>query len=237
VAGATVIAALYVQKDGAYFGLPDVDPWDEERDARQYAGPWPVVAHPPCQKWCQLAPLNASRLDAYYVGDDGGCFAAALNAVRRFGGVLEHPALSYAWDAYELPRPVPGGWTGSFFDSGYTTEVAQVAYGHEARKRTWLYAVGCELPVLDWREPEARAKVSGFGLTRDKASRWTNQTALNKGKSSCTPPSFRDALLAMARSALPSFAILPALPESATTPFLSHPLQVEPLRDSREAVA
>lgn len=38
------IAALYVQRDGVYYGLPDVDPWDEERDARLYAGPWPVVA-------------------------------------------------------------------------------------------------------------------------------------------------------------------------------------------------
>ena len=28
------IAALYVQKNGCYFGLPDVDPWDEERDAQ-----------------------------------------------------------------------------------------------------------------------------------------------------------------------------------------------------------
>ena len=45
------IAALYVETDGAYYGLPDVEPWDEARDARQYAGPWPVVAHPPCQRW------------------------------------------------------------------------------------------------------------------------------------------------------------------------------------------
>ena len=29
-----MIAALYVQKNGCYFGLPDVDPWDEERDAQ-----------------------------------------------------------------------------------------------------------------------------------------------------------------------------------------------------------
>ena len=46
-----MIAALYVQKAGAYFGLPDVDPWDEARDARLYAGPHRVVAHPPCQRW------------------------------------------------------------------------------------------------------------------------------------------------------------------------------------------
>ena len=39
-----MVAALYVAKGGAYYGLPDVDPWDEARDARLYAGPWPVVA-------------------------------------------------------------------------------------------------------------------------------------------------------------------------------------------------
>jgi hypothetical protein len=45
------IAALYVDPNGAYVNLPGVEVWDEARDARTYAGPWPVVAHPPCNKW------------------------------------------------------------------------------------------------------------------------------------------------------------------------------------------
>lgn len=32
-----MVAALFVERDGAYYGLPDVDPWDEARDARTYA--------------------------------------------------------------------------------------------------------------------------------------------------------------------------------------------------------
>jgi len=44
------VAALYVARGGAYWNLPDVDPWDVERDARLYAGPWAVIAHPPCQR-------------------------------------------------------------------------------------------------------------------------------------------------------------------------------------------
>jgi hypothetical protein len=44
-----MIAALYVEKNGCYFNLPGVDPWDVKRDARLYDGPYPVIAHPPCQ--------------------------------------------------------------------------------------------------------------------------------------------------------------------------------------------
>lgn len=45
------VAALYVERGGCYWDQPGVDPWDEARDARLYDGPWPVVAHPPCQRW------------------------------------------------------------------------------------------------------------------------------------------------------------------------------------------
>jgi hypothetical protein len=54
-----MIAALFVANPGCYIGLPDVDPWDEKRDARKYAGPWPVVAHPPCQRWVNFAALTS----------------------------------------------------------------------------------------------------------------------------------------------------------------------------------
>ena len=49
-----MIAALYVAKNGSYIDLPGVDPWPEDRDARLYRGPHPVVAHPPCQRWGKL---------------------------------------------------------------------------------------------------------------------------------------------------------------------------------------
>ena len=42
--GWPLVAALFVQEGGAYYGQPGVDPWPESRDARAYAGPWPVVA-------------------------------------------------------------------------------------------------------------------------------------------------------------------------------------------------
>jgi len=108
-----MVAALFVETNGIYFGLPNVDPWDVRRDARQYAGTHPVVAHPPCDRWCQMAPVNQARY-GHRVGDDGGTFSAALAAVRRWGGVLEHPAVSLAWAAFDLPRPPSSGGMGSW---------------------------------------------------------------------------------------------------------------------------
>jgi hypothetical protein len=103
-----VISALYVQTDGAYYGLKGVDPWDEVRDARLYAGPHPVVAHPPCSTWCMLASVNEARWGKM-IGDDGGTFAAALAAVRQYGGVLEHPAY---WRGTCSSSTVPPAATG-----------------------------------------------------------------------------------------------------------------------------
>lgn len=193
-----MIAALYVEKNGPYFGLTGVDPWDKERDARLYAGPWPVVAHPPCARWCQLAGFVEHRF-GYKRGDDGGCFAAALDAVRTYGGVLEHPAYSLAWSHYGLPAPTRYGWATSLYDPGYSTEIAQVAYGHPARKRTWLYVVGCDdLPALDWTEPDAETQVSdlGPGGSRRRGDEW--EPGIQHEDASRTPLAFRDSLIAIA---------------------------------------
>lgn len=194
-----MIAALFVEKGGAYFDLPDVDPWDEDRDARLYAGPWPVVAHPPCARWSVLWPLVKAAC-GLEPGEDGGCFDAALRAVRTYGGVLEHPALTLAWKRYGLPRPSPGGWTSSMFDPGYTTEVSQAAYGHRARKRTWLYYVGPDPPALKWNEPATAAKVSGFKHLSTGAYVADESRRVRTKEASATPPEFRDVLLDMARS-------------------------------------
>ena len=190
------VAALYVQPGGSYYGVEGVDPWDEQRDARLYAGPHPVVAHPPCARWCQLAYINQKRY-GHKVGDDGGCFAAALASVRTFGGVLEHPAFSYAWPAFSLPRPTPGAWTRGVGDPGWVCEASQAAYGHRARKLTWLYYVGdAPPPAMDWSRPEPTAQVSWCGNHGNSAL-----PRIAKAAASRTPPAFRDLLIAMARTA------------------------------------
>jgi hypothetical protein len=193
------VAALYVDPKGVYAGLPDVEVWDEARDARTYAGPWPVVAHPPCSRWCAIAHLVEQRY-GYKQGDDGGTFLAALEAVRKYGGILEHPAESRAWRKYHLPRPTRYGWSASFDDPGYSTEVDQHVYGHPARKRTWLYYVGDDPPALDWREaPPGLPLVSSFSFNR--GAKWhTVRMRVRPKVAAATPEPFRDALLKAARA-------------------------------------
>jgi hypothetical protein len=200
-----VIAALFVEKGGVYWGLVGVDAWDRDRDARLYAGPWPVVAHPPCSAWCQLAPVNQARY-GHPVGDDGGCFASALDSVWRYGGVLEHPKASYAWPAFGLTTPTRQGWTRDLFYDGWVCEVSQRAYGHLARKSTWLYYCGASPPpLLDWSRPKPEATVSwmrnhgGGDLPR-----------IGKAAAARTPIPFRDLLISIADSAnAPRAVVLP----------------------------
>lgn len=186
-----MIAALYVDANGCYANLPGVDAWPRERDARLYDGPHPVVAHPPCQLWVNLAGVNFVRYGGVHnrPGNDGGCFAQALMSVRRFGGVLEHPAGSFAWSTFYLTSPQGIGWERARC-GGWVCEVWQSAYGHRARKRTWLYYAGRRPPSnLDWSRPDGTHQVGWFDR---------NKPTLGKREASATPPAFRDALVALA---------------------------------------
>lgn len=186
------VAALYVETGGSYFGLPGVDPWDIARDARLYAGPHPVVAHPPCDRWHQLSAVNAKRW-GYVINEDGGCFASALAAVRLWGGVLEHPAESRAFKMHGIPEPRAGAWQQSI-DGDWVTEVNQAAYGHRARKRTWLLARHPSPPTLDWSNATGTHQIGYFDQKRLR---------LPKNERSATPPAFRDLLISIARTAQP----------------------------------
>ena len=141
-------------------------------------------------------------------GDDGGCFAAALAAVRRWGGVLEHPEASSAWQAFGLIVPLKGGgWSVADWQGGWTCCVEQGHYGHRARKATWLYACHVpDLPRLRWGRSEARIRLDdGFHSTaeRRRATRTGACQRLGHFERRATPIPFRDTLIALARSAVP----------------------------------
>lgn len=147
--GASVISALFVETKGIY-AEHGFDVWGVERDARTYAGPNRVIAHPPCERWGRYWSGGPSAKVRRKLGDDGGCFASAIASVRRWGGVLEHPEASHAWRAFGLPKPPrAGGWIATPC-GGWTCCVEQGHYGHRARKATWLYANGVRVPELQW---------------------------------------------------------------------------------------
>lgn len=137
------VAVLFARADSNYKALPGVDVWDAERDARLWPGGSPVVAHPPCRAWGRLRQFAKPRPDEKELA------LFAVNQVRRFGGVLEHPEGSTLWEAAGLPKP---GHKDEF--GGWTMPIAQHWFGHRAEKLTLLYIVGCapaqipEMPML-----------------------------------------------------------------------------------------
>lgn len=201
-----MIAALFVDPDGVYSGLPHVDPWPIDRDARRYQGPWPVVAHPPCQRWGRYWHGSLRKPHQFKLGADDGCFEAALRSTIKYGGVIEHPADSHAWDAFGLVKPPrSGGWvrSGVF---GATCYVEQAHYGHISRKPTWLYASNCDWLDLHWGRAEQRLHPVALARHGYEKARRIGMMAMVGGKDktkirNATPPALRDLLIAIASTA------------------------------------
>ena len=184
--------ALYVDPAGPYPGLLGEEAcWDQVSDARKYQGTSPVVAHPPCQLWVNFAALNYARYGGEHnrPGNDGGMFEHALTTVRRNGGVLEHPAGSKAWDKFGLVKPEGQGWkqTGP---REWVCEVWQSAYGHKARKSTWLLYVGGNPPAeAKWDRLPGTHQVGWFDRVKP---------TLSKKEACRTPVDFAEYLISLA---------------------------------------
>jgi len=191
-----ICAALFVRPDGCYSGMGDVDLWDEERDARKYNGILPVVAHPPCQLWGNLASVNYARWggENNKPKNDQGCFESALYSVNSCGGVLEHPAGTKAFSEYGIPHPTGSGWQATI-DGAWVCEVWQSAYGHKANKATWLYYRGFYPPhKLKWDRVAGTHQIGGC----DKRGKAKNKPTIRGVEASATPIKFRDELIKLA---------------------------------------
>ncbi len=199
------VAVLFARADSVYKTLPGTDVWDEERDACKWQGGAPVVAHPPCARWGRYwggAPKQRPRLKK---GDDGGLFELALQRVREYGGVIEHPEASHAWRAFGLNLPPrSGGWVNADFLGGWTCCIEQGHWGHAARKATWLYAFGmASPPALPWGPAPGDFVRQGEGFhtaaERARAIKTGACQRLSKNDRERTPILFAELLLELAR--------------------------------------
>jgi hypothetical protein len=199
------VAVLFARADSVYKTLPGCDVWDIERDARKWPGGAPIVAHPPCKRWSSLNNLVLARYPhrakEFAHGNDGGLFRHALDSVRTYGGVIEHPAQSRAWRTFGLPAPAPGLWQRGVC-GGWSIELDQRLFGHPARKRTWLYAYGGTPPSLP---SLPSGKVVRVYRKRNPDGSWSRTPASEHNReishkaAELTPPLFAAWLVDLAR--------------------------------------
>lgn len=136
-----MIAVIFAREDSRYKELEGYDVYDINRDARNYCGSYPVIAHPPCRAWGMLSHMANPRPDEKQLA------FFALAQVRLCGGILEHPTGSRLWKEAHLPLE------NEFPDyfGGFTLEIDQYDFGHVAHKNTKLYICGIDksdLPPL-----------------------------------------------------------------------------------------
>jgi len=194
-------AALYVDLQRGPYPALGLDCWGlPDRDATQYPGPGPVVAHPPCAAWGRYA---------HRAHDSGETGPVAVAQVRRWGGVLEHPRASRLWPTCGLPRPggLPDAW------GGYTVEVCQRDWGHAADKPTWIYVVGLppeQLPPMPpptparerWTPSRRVLDPGRLDSPRPRGTRGVIE-CMSKTQRHLTPPAFAAWLVAIAAAAVP----------------------------------
>lgn len=128
------VAVLFTRNDSIYKTLPGCDAWDIDRDALKWPGGAPVVAHPPCRAWGELKHMAKPR------PGERDLAPWAVDQIRRWGGVLEHPRKSTLWPHCGLPLP----GAGRDAHGGWTLGISQREFGHLAEKRTFLYIVGLD---------------------------------------------------------------------------------------------
>lgn len=179
-----MVAVLFARADSVYKRMEGCDVWDAERDALRWPGGSPVVAHPPCRAWGRLRQFSLATSAEKVLAP------WAVDQVRRYGGVLEHPAESTLWDHCRLPRPgrMQDDW------GGWSLCIKQCDWGHRAEKLTWLYVVGIspyDLPPF----PEPRTPTHCIRPTRS----YPRMPSVTKPERERTTPLLAEWLVELAR--------------------------------------
>lgn len=183
------VAVLFARADSIYKTLPGTDVYDAERDARTWAGGSPLIAHPPCRAWGRLSHMAKPR------PDEKALAIFAVEQIRKYGGVLEHPSASKLWPTMGLPRP---GAVDEF--GGWTLPIHQHWFGHKAEKSTLLYIVGCRPgnePIMPMVLGKALYVVAS-SLHRNKKATWA-RPEIPDAEREHTPPALAVWLVELAR--------------------------------------
>lgn len=146
--------------------------YDQKRDARQFAGRNPVIAHPPCRTWSKYLRQLAKPTDLK-AEQDLAFFC--LEKVLENGGVLEQPAGSHFWKAAGLPVPnAPANGLIRPDPFLYTLYVEQQWFGYGTPKPTWLLVAGVpkrSIPPLPFSLRAKSSDATSPGLSQFARSR------------------------------------------------------------------
>lgn len=186
-ASGSPVAVLFARADSIYKTMVGCDVWDIERDARNFRGGMPIVAHPPCRAWGQLKHMANPRPGERELALWSVCM------VRIWGGVIEHPAGSTLWPVAVLPEPGErDGW------NGWTLAAPQQWWGHRAEKATRFYVVGCEpsdMPPLPFVMGDATHVIA----QSNRRQKLRLKPECTKAEREHTPPALAAWLIELAR--------------------------------------
>lgn len=167
------VSALFVRADSIYKKM-GIDAWDKQRNALLWPGGNAIVAHPPCAQWGRLKGI------AHNKPEEKAMAIWAVEQIRRWGGVLEHPRDSSLWSCMKLPFPQDGH--DEF--GGHTLCINQFWFGHPAVKKTFLYIVGIpktDLPPVPIRFDMVEHRICGVKVKhtprkKEVSKKWREAT-------------------------------------------------------------
>lgn len=191
-----VVAALFVECDGIYCHLPDVEAWELDRD-----GAAPVVAHPPCHLWVNFAALNFKRYGGEHnrPGNDGGCFVGGRARYGRAPTDITHASGPGSTTSVRRPRIFDGSAVPARIKSAGNSSGLPAAVKRHGRKplgkraasmdefredpdfcddyRAGVYNVTCEechgrnvVDVIDTERMPAEAREALYGWWQEEAA-------------------------------------------------------------------
>lgn len=172
------VAVLFARHDSVYKTLPGCEVFDKSRNAMSFRGNMPVIAHPPCRTWGKLAHFAKAPIH------EPAYASWAVQQVRLYGGVLEHPLNSKLWRKSRLPdfkKINIDRW------GGWTLSTVQWWFGHLSLKPTLLYIVGISPNDI----PRQEYRLIDFSLRTVES--------LSKRQRELTPVAFAEWLVEIAR--------------------------------------